>query len=72
MTSINHVMIPTQGCWFQTHPLEHDRIIMTIVLIFCVCFTNGHDGKDIAVQFQIFSTFVAVLWLRKREIQDRG
>ena len=24
MMSINHVMIPTQGFWFQTNPLEHE------------------------------------------------
>ena len=40
-----------------------------IVLIFCVCFTNG---KDMALQRQIWSTFVTVLWVRKTEIQDRA
>ena len=40
---------------------------MVIVLIFCVYFTNG---KDRAVQSQIQSTFVTVLWLCKAEIQD--
>ena len=45
-----------------------NRIIMTIVLIISVCFTNGNDIAD---QSQISTTFVAVLWLRKTEILDR-
>ena len=48
-------------------PNKLTRANRTIMLIFCMCFTNG---KDI-VQSQIWSTFVAELWLRKTKIQDR-
>ena len=48
ITSINHIMIPTWGNWFQKTHWSMNRII---VLIFCVHFTNG---KDIAVQWQIW------------------
>ena len=62
MTSVNHVLIPTRGYWFQTNPLEHE-------------WDGNHDncadlyvfftiGKKVAAQLQI-------LWLRKTEIQDR-
>ena len=38
-----------------------------IMLIFCVCFTNG---EDMVLQRQIWSTYVTVLWLCKTEMQD--
>ena len=38
-----------------------------IVLILCVCFTNG---KDMALKWQILSTSVTLLWIHKTEIHD--
>ena len=64
MTSFNYVMIPTRGNLFQTNSLEHESGNWAHLL----CFTNG---KAVAVQLQIWSTFVAVLWLCKTKIQDR-
>ena len=45
---------------------SHDRAGNTV---YSVCVTNG---KDMAIQRQIWSTFVTVLWFRKTEIQDRA
>ena len=45
---------------------SHDRAGNTV---YSVCVTNG---KDMAIQRQIWSTFVTVLWFRKTEIQNRA
>ena len=78
MTSFDHITIPTCGNWFQTNPLEHElddragntefSVSMVTHTENSVCVTNG---KDIALQRQIWSTFVTVLWFRKTEIQNR-
>ena len=72
MTSLNHVMISTRGNWFQTSSIEHEldncAHLLWVIYHPATGFTNG---KDIAVQLHIWSTFVMLLWLRKTEIQDR-
>ena len=67
MTSFDHVMIPTRGNWFQTNLRESDDRAGNTVS--SVSVTNG---KDMALQRQIWSTFVTLLWFRKTEIQDRA
>ena len=69
MTSFENVMIPTHGNWFQTNPLEHESDDRAGNKVSSVCVTNG---KDMAPQLQIWSTFVTVFWFRKTEIQDRA
>ena len=59
MTSFNHAVIPTRGNWFQTNSLEHEHDESDSCVHLLVCFTNG---KDIAVQSQIRSTFVFYQW----------
>ena len=67
MTSFDHVMIPTSGNWFQTNPVEHESDDRAGNTVFSLCVTNG---KDMALQRQIWSTFVTVLWFRRTKIQD--
>ena len=70
MTSFDCVMIATRGNWFQTNPLEQesdDRAGNRVSSVSSVCVTNG---KDVALQRQIWSTFVTVLWFHKTEIQN--
>ena len=69
MTSFEHIMIPTRGNWFQTNPLEHELGDRAGNTLSSVCVTNG---KDMALQRQIWSTFVTVLWFRKTKIKNRA
>ena len=70
MMSFDHVMIPTRGSWFQTNSLlDHESDDRAGNTVSSACVTNG---KDMALQRQILSTFVTVLWFRKTEIQDRA
>ena len=62
-------MIPTRGNWFQTNPLEHESDDPAGNSVSFVCVANG---KDMALQRQIRSTFVTVLCFCKTEIQDRA
>ena len=64
-----YIIIPTCGNWFQTNPLEHESDDHSSNTVSSVCVTNG---KDTALQWQIWSTFVTVLWFCKTEIQDRA
>ena len=67
MTSFDHIMIPTRGNWFQTNPLEHEFDDSAGNRVTSVYVTNG---KDTALQGQIWPTFVTVLWFCKTKIQD--
>ena len=64
MTSFNYIVIPTHGNWFQTNPLKHESDDRAHNTVTSVCVTNG---KDMALQQQIWSTFV-----HKTKIQDRA
>ena len=65
--AFDHVMIPIRGNWFQTKTREHESDDRAGNTVSSVCVTNG---KDMALQRQIWSTFVTVLWFRKTEFQD--
>ena len=69
MMSFDCVMILTQGNWFQTNQLEMNQMIVLVIQLSSVCITNG---EDMALQRQIRSTSVTVLWFCKTEIQDRA
>ena len=66
MTSFDMLSIPTRGSWFQTNPLEHGLNDHAGNTVFSVCVANG---KDMALQRQIWSRFVTALWFRKTEFQ---
>ena len=61
--------IPTHGDWLQTNPLEHESDDRADHTVSSVCIANG---KDMALQRLIWSTFVTVLWFRKTKIPDRA
>ena len=63
MTSFYYGSIPTHGNWFQTNQPEHGWDDHAGDPVTSVCVTNE---KDMALQWQIWSTFVTVLWCRKK------
>ena len=68
MTPFDRVMIPIRSNWFQTNPLEHksyDRAGNTVSCVYYQC-------EDMALQGQIRSTFVIVLWFRKNRNSRQG
>ena len=60
--SFDHVIISTPGNWFQTNTLEHESDDRTGNTVSSVCVTNG---KDTALEWQIWPTYVTVLCFRK-------
>ena len=64
MTSFYYASIPTHGNWFQTNQPEHEWDDHAGDPVTSVCVTNE---KDMALQWQIWSTFVTVLWCRKKQ-----
>ena len=68
MTSFDYASIPTRGNWFQTNQPEHELDDRPGDTVTFVCVTNQ---KDLALQQQICSTLVTVLWCSKTKITDR-
>ena len=54
-----NIIIPKCGNWFQTNPLEHESSDHADSTVSSGCVTNG---KDMALQRHIWSTFVTLLW----------
>ena len=59
MMSYYYALMPTCGSWFKTNQPEHESDGHAGDPVTSVCVTNE---KDTALQWQIWSTFVTVLW----------
>ena len=68
MTSFHYASTTTHGNWFQTNQPEHESDDSASDRVIFVCITNE---KDMALQQQIWSTFVTVLWCSQTKITDR-
>ena len=69
MTPFDHIMTLTRRNWFQANPLEDGSDDRTGNTESSVCIING---ENMALQRQIPSIFVTVLWFSKTKIQDRA
>ena len=68
MTSFYYASIPTCGNWFQTNQLDHELDDRAGDTVTSVRVTNE---KDMALQLQIWPTFVTVLvWINKTKITE--
>ena len=67
MTSFYYASTPTRGSWFQINQPEHESDACAGDTVISVCVTNE---KGIALQRQIYSTFVTVSWCSKIENTD--
>ena len=68
-TSFDYIIIPTRGNWVQTNPLQHESDDWAGNTVSCACVTNG---KDMALQCQILSTFVSAFGSVKPTLKDRA
>ena len=67
MTSCYYASMPTRGSWFQTNQPELESDDHAGGPVTSVCVTNE---KDTALQRQVWSIFVTLLWCSKTEITD--
>ena len=67
MTSFYYATIQTLGNWFQTNQPEHELDDCTGDPVTSLCVTNE---KDMALQQQIWSSFISILWCSKSKITD--
>ena len=69
MTSVNHVMTPTRGNWFQTNSLEHESdnyanllCVLTMVQIIIANSHKSHIGQKKNVSHQNIQENASILF----------